>query len=502
MDSSNSNQTDRPASPSPRQMLFSFSQAGIGSALTLVVLALLNKVLAVLGGPNTVGLFSILRQAEYTGIALASSDGDKALVQGISARRGDPTAARYVWNIGALMAAITLAEGAALWIAAPWVSLALFNEASPALVWAVRLVSLPILLAVASTWLIAILKSHLAVGKAVLVRTIGGTAGILVAILVARQGGPVALVGLLLATEAVGVVAGWAFTRSVKALPPRPAWSWQNARSDGRAYLSVAGYLLLTGVLRNLTVLVLRTAFLRGQGLAYAGFFEAAWTVAGKSLLFLLDAIGTYYLPLLSAARHSDDRPVLLRRLTRLAWAAAAPAVIGLVVLRPLAIELLYSSEFLQALDMLQWMIIGIYFQASAWPFSTAMLAFGDVRSVFRVDAGWLAIFLTGGLISLTVLQRPAGVGVAYLAASVVMLTATAAVAVRRYALQLQARVLITWSLGLLAVLGATWSTWGETAVDWPQAVLWVAVAGVIGLLTLHRSERRAILDFIRRTKG
>lgn len=480
--------------PSPAQMVLAFSKAGLGSASTLLVMAVLNKILAVLGGPATLGLFSLLRQVELTGIAVASSDGDKALVQGISARRGDVTGPRYIWHIGALMAAITLAEAAVLWFLAPWLSEAIFRSQTPELVWALRLVGLPVFLAVAGTWLIAILKSNLAVGKAVIVRTIGASIGVAAAAFAARNGGPLALVGVLIAAEAASLLVAWAFARSSGVLPARPAWSWRLARADGRAYLSVAGYLISTGMLRNLAVLIIRTLFLRGLGLAYAGFFEAAWTVAGKSLLFLLDAIGTYYLPLLSAAREAAYRPQLLRRLTRLAWSAGVLAVTGLVVLKPLAVTLLYASDFLESLVMLQWMIIGVYFQASSWPFSTAMLAFGDVRDVFRVDAAWLAIFLTGSAATLLGWRQPAGVGAAYLLACVVVFVATAAVAVRRYALRISPRMLTAWVLGLGVVLGASWSTWGQDEVRWLNAGVWLGLAGTAALLGLQPEERLAIV--------
>jgi O-antigen/teichoic acid export membrane protein len=486
---------DHRAPPSPLQMVMAFSKAGLGSASTLLVMAVMNKIVAVIGGPSTLGLFSLLRQAELTGIAIASSDGDKALVQGISARRGEPEEPRYIWNIGALMLAITLAEAVLLWISAPWLSQAIFEAATPGLVWAVRLVGLPVLLAVGSTWLIAILKSHLAIGRAVLVRTIGAAAGCMAAFFAARDGGPVPLITILLASEGIGLVTAWVFARGARVLPRRPAWSVNQARADGRAYLSVAGFLLLTGIIRNIAVMIIRTLFLRDLGMAYAGFFEAAWTVAGKSLLFLLDAIGTYYLPLLSAARDAAYRPQLLRRLTRLAWATGTLAVAGLVVLKPLAVTILYSGDFLESLVMLQWMIVGIYFQACSWPFTTAMIAFGDVRYAFRVDASWLAIFLTGSAISLVVMHEPAGAGVAYLVASAVMLASTVIVVVRRYALAPSRRMVITWLLGLAVVVGASWATWGQDRVDWLNVLVWVALAGVVAAASLQPEERRAILD-------
>lgn len=475
-------------------MVLAFSKAGLGSALTLVVMALMNKVVAVLGGPATLGLFSLLRQVELTGIAVASSDGDKALVQGISARRADASGAAYVWHIGLLMAAITAAEGVLLWLAAPRLAEAIFDTRSPDVTWALRLIALPVVLAVAATWLIAILKSHLAVGRAVAVRTLGASVGVIAAVFAARSGTPTSLVGILVASEAASLLVALALTRSSAILPTRPAWSWRSARADSRAYLSVAGYLLSTGIVRNVTVLVIRTLFLRGLGLAYAGFFEAAWTVAGKSLLFLLDAIGTYYLPLLSAARDAPQRGQLLRRLTRLAWSAGVLAVTGLMVLKPLAVTVLYAGDFLESLVMLQWMIVGIYFQASSWPFTTAMLAFGDARHVFRVDMSWLAIFLVGSAAAVAGWREPAGVGVAYLAACVVMFAATATIAVRRYALRTGPRMWLAWVLGLGVVVGAAWDSWGANQVHWASAGVWILLAGGTALIALQPEERAAIL--------
>ncbi len=485
--------------PAPLQMILAFSKASLGSASTLVAMALLTKVIAVIGGPAALGLFSLLRQTELTGIAIASSDGDKALVQGISAGRRDGTISRYVWNIGALMAAITLVEVALLWLLAPCLSEAIFQSQSPELVWALRLVSVPVFLAVGTTWLVAVLKANLAVGRAVLVRTIGASVGIAAAMMAARHGSPLAMLLILVAVEATAAVAAWSFVRSTRVLPPVPTWTWSAALADGRTYLSVAGYLLLTGISRNIAVMVVRTMFLRTLGLAYAGFFEAAWTVAGKSLLFLLDAIGTYYLPLLSAARDSRLRAQLLRRLTRLAWVTGALAVTGLVALKPLAIELLYAREFLESILILQWMVVGVYFQASSWPFSTAMLAFGDARDLFRVDLAWMALFAGGSTLALLVWHHPEGVGITYLVASALAFGLMAAHNVRRYGLHINPRMIATWTLGLMLVLGASWTTWGKTEVSWPNVGVWIALAALMSLLALQPEERRAILAALTR---
>lgn len=481
--------------PSARQIILSFSKVSIGSAFTLVVLAALNKVLAVVGGPATVGLFSLLRSTENTGISLASSDGDRALVRGLSSQTERRQADEYGLSVAVLMAAVTLAQIALLLAGAEWLSLRLFGQSSEDLIRSVRLLGLPILLAVGSTWLIAVLKSRLAVGRAVLARTLGAVAGLAGAYFAARAGSAVAIVLLLVGLEGTTLLAAMAFAAGERFRPGFMSLPWPRLREHVRSYLSVAGYLLVSGILRNLIVLPVRVLFVQlAGGLAGAGLFDAAWTMTAKYLLFLLDAISTYYLPLLSAARHEVYRGQLLRRLVRVAWAVCTPAVVALIVLKPLVVEILYSRGFLPALAILRWMLIGNYFQVSAWLFSTAMLAFGDVRSAFRIDVGWLALFLVGSATSLSLLHRPEGVGLTFMMAYIGMFLATGWYAVRSYGMPVTRRMATAWSLGLVVILGASAMTWQGQTVRWLPALLWLALAGVCVAAALDPRERASVL--------
>jgi O-antigen/teichoic acid export membrane protein len=502
MDLDTPSMPEAPGLPSPSQIVASFSKVSLGSAVTLLMLAVLNKILSVVGGPPVVGLFSLLRQTENTGIAVASSDGDRALVQGISSRAGREQVASFTWSIGLFMAAVTLAEVAVLWIAAAPIAGWMFGQsitaadptASADKIAAVRWIGVPILLAVGSTWLVAILKGRLAVGKAVLVRTLGAVAGVAGALAAARSGTAVAIVVLLIIMEAVTLLTGLAMVVSEHALPASPAPAWPQHRDNVSSYLSVAGYLLVGGILRNLVVLPIRVLFAREGGLTFAGYFDTAWTLTAKYLFFLLDAISTYYLPLLSAARAADHRGKLLKRLVRLAWAVSMPAVIGLIVLKPLVVQILYAADFLPSLDLLRWMLIGNYFQASAWLFSTAMLAFGDVRSAFRVDVAWFALFLAGSVVSLGGYHQVQGVGITFLVAYVGAFLVTGWYAVRRYGMPVGRRMSIAWGLGLLLVLAASVATWNDAGVAWMQVLLWVSLSGLVVLISFDPGELRSFL--------
>jgi len=401
------------------------------------------------------------------------------------------------------MAAITLAEVAVFWVAAVPIAGWMFGQSLTAgdpsaiadKVAAVRWIGAPILLAVGSTWLVAILKGRLAVGKAVVVRTLGAIAGAAAALAAARAGTAVATVVLLLVMESVTLVAGLALVISEHALPSRPAPSWPQHRANVSSYLSVAGYLLAGGILRNLVVLPIRVLFTREGGLTFAGYFDTAWTLTAKYLFFLLDAISTYYLPLLSAARSADFRGKLLKRLVRLAWAVSMPAVIGLIVLKPLVVQILYAADFLPSLGLLRWMLIGNYFQASAWLFSTAMLAFGDVRAAFRVDVGWFAVFLAGSAVSLAGYHQVEGVGVTFLVGYVAAFFVTGWYAVRYYDMPVGRRMAIAWCLGLLLVLSASLATWNDSVVAWLQVLLWVSLSGMVVLISFDPGELRSILQ-------
>ncbi len=69
------------------------------TALTMLVGALINKVIAVSAGTIGIGQFSIYRQVQQTIVSIYTLNGDAGLVQGISSRADDKKT-QYIVSVG------------------------------------------------------------------------------------------------------------------------------------------------------------------------------------------------------------------------------------------------------------------------------------------------------------------------------------------------------------------------------------------------------------------
>src|SRR3712207_6770368 len=98
-----------------------------GSAGFLLFGMLTIKIMAVVLGPNGVGLYSLLRQTSEFSKNLGTLGGETALVQGLASRKGKVRdeyllTAFWVFVLGALLTVATLM------ILAPWIALWVFHR--------------------------------------------------------------------------------------------------------------------------------------------------------------------------------------------------------------------------------------------------------------------------------------------------------------------------------------------------------------------------------------
>lgn len=152
------------------------------------------------------------------------------------------------------------------------------------------------------------------------------------------------------------------------------------------------------------------------------GLYRAASTISIAYLTLVLSTISYEFLPRMT--RTSDrDAGAAIDRHMRLLLGLALPAIVGLFALGPVALRVLYSAEFSDAIVVLQWLLVGDLLRLPAWALSYALLSQGLGRMFSAVELiGGLAVvaalpigLLRGGL---------EGVGVGYAVAQAVYLIA------------------------------------------------------------------------------
>lgn len=487
-----------------REIFKAALKTGIGSMGFLLLGMLAMKIMAVVVGPSGVGLYSLLRQTMDFSNNLGTLGGGTALVQGLASRKGQArddylVTTFWIFLIGALSTSIVLL------VFAPWIALWVFDRNDGQTTNMVRGLALPVVLLVGSTYLNGVINGFRAIGLLALLQVLGAAAAVLLVYpvsLLVEVGYPLAFIALISAPPAIGVALGtWS---AVKAGWLNPLLS--NLRisfhSDSlRHFFSLAGTMLVTGLATAGTVLVVRSLLVHYEGFASAGIFAAAWTLSMTYVMVVLTSFGTYYLPTLSGTGDPLDRVVLMQRVMRFATLLSLPLVTSVIVLKPLAIETLYSSEFIPALEIIRWMLIGDYLKIAAYVVAMPVLAYADMKVFFWTELLWSVGFLAFATLALSRFGSIQGLGAGFLLMYAVILAYYLHYARSRHQLPLTRATVGPWLIGLTLVVGASWYTWSDTQVHWVGALLWVGVAASLSWTSVHRSERKEMFHMLLRRK-
>jgi PST family polysaccharide transporter len=93
---------------------------------------------------------------------------------------------------------------------------------------------------------------------------------------------------------------------------------------------------------------------------------------------FVLGAMGADYYPRLTGV--ASDKPAMVRMVneqTEIGLLLALPGLLATMALAPWILQIFYTREFLGAVELLQWFILGCLGRVISWPMGYIMLALG-----------------------------------------------------------------------------------------------------------------------------
>lgn len=262
------------------------------------------------------------------------------------------------------------------------------------------------------------------IAKANVLGTLFATA---IAVFLYWQLGPDAIVPAIIVTSFVQYLFAFHFSRKVKVA--KVALSWKSTFSRGRIMMMLGFSLMWSGLLSTFVIYV--TVFLINQrdGLETSGIYSAAFVVSGAFVGFVLTAMGVDYYPHLVQQLGDNNRmSKLVNQQTEIGLLMSIPGLLGTVFFAEILIKLLYSAEFLPAVSLIHWFVIGAFFRIIAFPMSYVIIATGKsgwailAESVFHV-LNLLLMYV--GLMTLGVVGVSIAFAVAYSIYTVVVYTIT-----------------------------------------------------------------------------
>jgi len=193
------------------------------------------------------------------------------------------------------------------------------------------------------------------------------------------------LVPSLVCVSFMAVLTSWWYARKIKikAVQVSMFKAWQEASE-----LVKLGSAFMVGSLATYACAVLvRAILIRQIGTDAAGHYQAAWTLGGFYIGFVLQAMGADFYPRLAGvANNHAECNRLVNEQTEVGLLIAGPGLLATLTFAPLAIVVFTSAKFAPAAEILRWICLGMLLQVITWPMGFIVMAKGKQKIFFWTE--------------------------------------------------------------------------------------------------------------------
>jgi len=376
------------------QILKSTALIGGTSVLNIMVGVARSKAIALILGPSGVGLNgiygSITGMAELIAGMGISSSGVRQIAE--AAGSGDQVRVAKTAAVLRRTSLVLGVLGAAILIGfSPQISRVTFGDSSQTVTVCILAGSVFLrLLSAGQGALLQGLRRIPDMARAGVLSTAGATAMTIPLVYFLGERG----IAISVTTgAALGLGASWWYSRQLAVDTPPVTIS--EVRTEAQGLLHLGSALMVSGLVTVGCSYAIRTVIYRGLGADSAGLYQAAWTMGGTYVGFILQAMGSDFYPRLTAAA-SDNAACnrLVNEQAHVSLLLAGTGVIATLTFAPLVLNVFYASSFQSAVDVLRWICLGTALQVVSWPMGYIMLAKGAKGILVWSELAWALVHL------------------------------------------------------------------------------------------------------------
>jgi enterobacterial common antigen flippase len=374
------------------QILRSSALIGGSSLLNVVISIVRTKAMAVLLGPAGFGLMGVYGSISDFALSIASMGVNSSGVRQIAEAVGSGDTERIARTVVVLRRTSVILGiiGAVLLVLfSSQVSTLTFGNDQQTV--AVALLSLAVFFRLVSAGQGALIQGMRRISDLAKIGVLGAVYGTVVSIPMVyflREDG---VVPALVVAAAMSLVTSWWYSRKVQIKPPPMSIRHMKRETAGLFKLGFA--FMASGFLMMGAAYAVRTMVLRKLGFEAAGFYQAAWTLAGLYVGFILQAMGADFYPRLTAvAKDNTECNRLVNEQAQISLLLAGPGVLATLTFAAMVISLFYSSKFEPAVELLRWFCLGLTLRVITWPMGFIILAKGAPKIFFWTELAWTVV--------------------------------------------------------------------------------------------------------------
>lgn len=195
----------------------------------------------------------------------------------------------------------------------------------------------------------------------------------------------------LVGIAAMTIITSWWYSRKVQIQPP--VMTASQIKHEAASLLKLGFAFMASGFLMMGAAYAVRTMVLRMVGFEAAGFYQAAWTLGGLYVGFILQAMGADFYPRLTGvARDNAECNRMVNEQAQVSLLLAGPGVIATLTFASVVIALFYSAKFGAAVGILRWICLGMALRVITWPMGFIIVAKGEQNLFLLTELAWTVV--------------------------------------------------------------------------------------------------------------
>jgi enterobacterial common antigen flippase len=383
------------------QIFKSTTLIGGSQAISIAFGIVRTKAMALLLGPAGVGLLGLYNSVNDVAFSLAGlgiqSSGVRQIADAVGSGQTDRIAvtATVLRRVSVVLGAI---GGLLLVLMAKPISTLTFGSNQHVV--GVSLLSLALLCRLVSGCQGALLQGLRRISDLAMMTLLGAIASTVISIPLVYVFGERGVVPSIVAVGVATFACSWWYSRKVKITPPRITVSEVTREASDLFKLGLA--FMASSFFTMGAAYAVRIIIVHHAGLSAAGLYQAAWTLGGLYVGFILQAMGSDFYPRLTGvSRDNAECNRLVNEQAQVSLLMAGPGVMATLTFAPLVITTFYSARFGDAVPILRWVCLGMMLRVVAWPMGYIVLAKGAqlvffwtelAATVVHVGLAWLLV--------------------------------------------------------------------------------------------------------------
>jgi O-antigen/teichoic acid export membrane protein len=357
--------------------------------------AIVIKIIAVMTGPQGVGIFSILKDVSKTLMLAFSLSGNVAIVQNLSSSK-NINKELFIQNIVKIIILNTVFMSLIYFLSIEYIYTHIMRGLEGISISTLAIIILSGIFGALNVICNSILNANRSLGWMAISQTVAASIGALITFPVLSILPTTYSFALIL----VVINALWLLINLAILHKEKINFHWVESLSTKvkneniNQFKSLAGATFITSIAGMATILFTRLYIERKLGIESLGIFDAAWTLGTVYIVFLLSSFGTYVLPVLSSIHDKKQRDDFLGNVIIITSSIFTLLAITMLTFNEQFILLFYSDEFSLSSEILQYLLLGDFFKIISWTYGIYFLSHNKPWLFVFVSLLWDVIFL------------------------------------------------------------------------------------------------------------